>query len=205
MPPNMNKDVDIKELKQLHKDEEFVCCVLKGREMLNNYFDDNLVLRILGNCYSALDQFDSAIEFGKKSIIVATDEQKYMSLVTLAFTLYLYGSYKEALILYEEAFEEYEFQLVDKVNCAECLIRIGKYNEAISLLTDPKISKLKQRPVQLYVLGVAYRAIEKYSSALECFQKTLQLSRNENDDYELADIGTKDIVKMMHSKISLVN
>ena len=198
----MDKEVHVKELKQLSYDEHYVCCVIKAKELLHNYPDDNVILRILGNCLASLERFDDAIQIGEKAILVAKDDQKYISLVTMAFTLYQQGSYKEALNLYKKAFYNSEYRLVDKVNCAECLIKIGKYTEAIGLLTDPAIN---QRPVQMYVLGVAYRAVEKYSNALECFQKTLEMSRDENDDYELADIAAKDIIRMMRMNIKLVN
>jgi len=197
----MDKKVYIKELKKLCHDEDYVCCVVQANKLLENYPEDNTALRILGNCLASLERFNDAIQIGEKAILVAKDDEKYISLVTMAFTLYQQGSYKEALNFYKKAFDNPESRLVDKVNCAESLIKLGKYTDAIELLTDPTIN---QKPVQMYVLGVAYRAAEKYSDALECFQKTLQMSRDKNDDYELADISAKDIIKMMRMNIKIV-
>jgi len=184
----MNKDEKISELKNLWMDGFSVCSITVAREILHNYPDELSVLIVLGNALTAVDRFDDAIEVIEKAIQVATQDQTYHAFVTMAFACYEKGAFKEAENWYKKAFDQHTPRPVDQVFYSECLIKRGEYSEVIELLGK----SVDANATAHYTLGVAYRAIEKYDDALECFQKAVSLDK----DYEVANEAIIDILKM---------
>lgn len=183
----MSKEQKIRLLKSFRKNGLEVCQIKLAREILADYPVEFSVMMILGSALAGLDRHDEAINIVSSAIEYATDNQKYEAYVTLAFVYFQKGTYDIAESWYKKAFNEYSPRPMDQVFYADCLIKSGKFIEAIDVLNDigdPKKTKY-------YTLGIAYRAIEKYDRALECFQKALSV----DEDYVIAKEAIEDILK----------
>ncbi|MGR9117147.1 MAG: tetratricopeptide repeat protein [Gammaproteobacteria bacterium] len=183
----MNIDQKIQMLKSFRREGLNVCEIKLAREILANSPENFPVLMILGSALSGLERHDEAISVVGNAIQFASDNQKYEAYVTMAFVHYQKGAFDIAESWYEKAFCNRSPRPMDKVFYADCLIKKGDFLNAIDVLdavTDSKETKF-------YTLGVAYRAIEEYDQALECFQKAVSI----DEDYEISKEAIEDILK----------
>jgi len=165
-----------------------VSALEEGKEILKMGPEDEYpVLILLGNALTVVGRFSEALDVNRKALNAVTGRRQYSALSTMAYTYYQMGNCQEAITWYEKAFEIRQ-RPVDMAGYADCLIKLGKPGQVISLLTE-FIKTSKPSENVFYELGCAYRALEDYQNALDSFTRVLDL----NSSHDIAIEAIKDI------------
>jgi tetratricopeptide (TPR) repeat protein len=168
------------------------------------------LLNSLGESYALMNKPRSARPFFEK--ILQEDPKHYMGLFNLGVTCLTSGEDEQAIKCFEKVLsvsrrkrgvilpDELLLQL-SKLYC-----RTGRYNKAITLLENEKISdevnsKTPGRAVLLRYLGEAYLSKGKKNKAIMVLQKAVRY--NPHDAYSLSMLGELYAVQKQGNEIAL--
>ncbi len=188
----IDEDEKAREIKRFRDDDFPACAMVLAREFLHDMPDNFFLLTTLGLALNNLERFDEAIEVIENAIQVANQDQMYRALEIMASIYHDKGAFNEAEDWYTKAFDLRTPHTIDLNYYSECLMKRSDFTGAIELLSKAE----NKKESEFYTLGRAYRAIEQYDDAAECFQKALSFDK----EYESVDEALRDILKMQKSK-----
>ncbi len=178
----------------------------KALELNLEFKNDTVQANALGNiaeCYSSKSQFDSAVIYYLKAILIAEKIGSLKKIASynngLGMIFYQLGDITKAILYMQKAanikLKEGDMLYYATINCniAGALQRLGKYNEAIAILRDSELKLKNFNNVEILAnlynsLGSAYQLQSKNIDSVEYYyQKCIDLITNPDlDFYRLA-------------------
>lgn len=176
----------IEELKELSRTGRSVCTIALAEEILQENPEHFYATVKLGIALASVQRFSDAVELLEKlEKGVSTQEQSYSVFATMGFVLYQYGKFDYAIDWYRKAFKQGNPRSIDLEFYADCLVKQGRYSDAIESLAEWNYNQEKSSFNNL--LGVAYRALGQYEDALNYFRKAVDLGDEEEEAAEAVE------------------
>lgn len=191
---------------KLNKPDTALILSNRALELNFDFKNDTVQANALGNiaeCYSSKSQFDSAVSYYLKAILVAEKIGSLKKISSynngLGMIFYQLGDINKAILYMQKAadikLKEGDMLYYATINCniAGAFQRIGRYNEAIAILRDSELKLKNFDNVEILAnlynsLGSAYQLQSKNIDSVEYYyQKCINLITNpELDFYRLA-------------------
>jgi len=151
--------------------------------------------------YLNMGDYDKCIQYLEKEVFVnhpsAEDDEDILYILGTAY--FENKNYQEASLKFRQAANREPSTVQYKRDLAVSLARSGKLSEASSVLDDLK-QKGVDEEVTWYVSGEIFAAQKKFNEALDSFEKSLSLTKDE-DLKEKNIISTADIYKTNRNQL----
>ncbi|MGE5356429.1 MAG: tetratricopeptide repeat protein [Deltaproteobacteria bacterium] len=132
----------------------------------------------MGRIYSALSEYDNAIECLEYSFIINPEfEHGYIEYGDLCM---LTGNYLKASTVYHEYLEKFEGDSDIYANLVQCNLKLKNLKQA-KLFAYSSIKMDPFNDEAYYLLGVIYKKIRNWQKALNAFQKAMDLDEDREE------------------------